>query len=512
MSVPDGHKLKGYQQIYVIKKPIANSLDTYSGEREVLFRCGNWCYVGRVTLDFGNAAGPSDDASDDEREEQSMSLKDIPRIIPILQRQQSKLAFYCNANAIPRQSDFHDPVEAMIEAQNFIASELQSDDVAEKLQEMEDMYPWMSSDEVKSYFELTVNVPDKAMDGIQCICSKTYSRGLIFVTMYFDSTYYVTISEGMGDQPLLDVRFPNVSAHGEGISLKRYTDDELLHKFHSLGLWQSLGGDPKSAALLAPKAKKTKNLSSDSYIQSYCVLKPSADSPSSNPSSSPPGVSQFRSALFRFGSWCYSGRVQLVEHLTLADLPHVIPALRLQQSRLEFFCDVGQVPARSPFARPLEYSLKVAPVMESEVSASEDVLQNLVKRLGDMGLGDSISQWLDGDPSQSFFEFSVAMDPETEKAHRGVELLCSKCYTPNGLVTIAIYFQGVYYLTLQEGGGEQPLLDSKFPNVAAKGRGYQIAAYSNGVKGWPALRKVSVWQTASAMQQEMELRMTKVRL
>ena len=536
--------------MYVIKKPSIHTLDAYSGEREVLFRCGNWCYLGRVTLDFGNAAGPTDDNYDsdggkdgagDEHSSSSsssssspavpsMCLADVPRIIPILQRQQSKLAFYCNATNIPRTSDFYDPIEAMSAAQNFIADELQSNDVTDRLQEMEDRYPWMSSDEVKSYFELTANVPDVALQDIQCICSKTYTRGLIFITMYFDNTFYVTIAEGMGDQPLLDVRFPNVSSHGEGLSLKRYTDgggandDREEHKYHSLVLWQSLADDGKrggsSNASLQANAKlgaknKTKNLSSDSYIQSYCVLKPNAEGSAaaagvSSPSSAGTG-GQFRTALFRFGSWCYSGRVQLVETLSLSDLPHVIPALRLQQSRLEFFCDVGVVPARSPFVRPLEYALRVAPVMESEVVGSEPVLQNLVSRLSSMGLGDSISQWLDGDPTQSFFEFAVAPDADTERAHKNVEIMCSKCYTPNGLVTVTIYFQGVYYLTIQEGHGEQPLLDSKFPNVAGKGRGYQIAAYSNGVEGWPSLRKVSVWQTASAMQLEMEQRMTKVR-
>jgi hypothetical protein len=128
-----------------------------------------------------------------------------------------------------------------------------------------------------------------------------------------------------------------------------------------------------------------------------------------------------------------------------------------------------------------------------------------------MGLGDSISEWLDGDPGQSFFEFAFAPDDETTRAHRDVELMCTKTYTPNGLVTIAIYFGGVYYLSLQDGGGEQPLLDSKFPNVAGKGRGYQIKAYSAGVDGWKSLRKVSVWQTQDAMQKEMEARMDQVR-
>ncbi|GMH46549.1 hypothetical protein TrRE_jg8835 [Triparma retinervis] len=490
--------MRGYQQVYLIKKPNPKTSDAYSGEREVLFRCGNWCYVGRVTLDFGGAEGPDDDDESDS-EGRDMSLKDIPRVIPILQRQQGKLAFYCNHDSVPRDSSFYEPLETMQEAQDFLAGEFISDEFNDSLDRFEQMYPWMNDDEIKSYFELNANFENEPMENIQCICSKTYARGLIFVTIYYENTFYVTISEGSGDQPLLDVRFPDVSNHGEGVTLMSYIDNDIEARFQKLTLWQSLAGEMKLSTLLAPRVKKTKNLASDSYVQSYIVMKPNKDE----------GNETFRTALFRFGSWCYSGRVQLTASLALADLPHVIPALRMQQSRLEFLCDVSAMPSRSPFVRPMEFAQKAAGVMEEEVVASEDVLNNLVERLSSMGLGDSISQWLEGDPSQSFFEFSFASTPDTDKAHKNVELMCTKSYTPNGLVTICIYFGGVYYLSLQEGGGEQPLLDSKFPNVAGKGRGYQIRSYSSGVEGWDSLRKVSIWQTQSAMQEEMEARIDK---
>lgn len=52
---------------------------------------------------------------------------------------------------------------------------------------------------------------------------------------------------------------------------------------------------------------------------------------------------------------------------------------------------------------------------------------------------------------------------------------------------------------------------ARFPNVSAKGRGYQIRAMTEGPEGWEELRKVSVWQTAAALQQEMETKMIKAR-
>ena len=40
-----------------------------------------------------------------------------------------------------------------------------------------------------------------------------------------------------------------------------------------------------------------------------------------------------------------------------------------------------------------------------------------------------------------------------------------------------------------EAGGEQPLLDSTFPDVSTRSRGYQIAAYNHST-----YRKLSLWQ------------------
>jgi hypothetical protein len=46
------------------------------------------------------------------------------------------------------------------------------------------------------------------------------------------------------------------------------------------------------------------------------------------------------------------------------------------------------------------------------------------------------------------------------------------------------------------------LLDSRFPDVSGKGRGYQLEACNNGTSEWPELRKVSIWQTLGALEQE----------
>lgn len=448
-------------------------------ERRVLFRCGNWCYTGNVTLDKAKVL-----------------LSDLPRIIPTLQRQQNRLHFYCNASNVPGESSFKEPLEFVGEGAAFAAGELSSERVHEELQKWTDIYAWMESDAQHTYFELQCD-PPPCMDGVALAASKTYARGLVFVTVYYDKAFYIVLQDGEGDQPLLDVKFPDVSQPGQGIHVTNYHAERRWLK---LALWHSLANEVAPRPTPTPTSPKTTNLATDSYIQMYTVLKASEERGAGA------GNNAHHDVLFRFGSWCYSGSVQLTPMLDLADLPHLIPALRMQQSRLDFMCDVAQMPLSSPFARPMAYFADHAGVLESELVAAEAVLGKLLAQLTQFEVGGSVASWLEGDSAQSFFEFQLSMDKDLEKIFRNVELLASKCYAPSGVVLIAIYFQGVFYVVLGDSVGEQPLLDSRFPDVSAKGRGYLIASYAEGHGSWEHLRKVSIWQTASAMATELEAR------
>lgn len=493
---PDGKMLEGYNQTYLIQMSPedmgrGSGADGKGGdsdededdvhERRVLFRCGNWCYTGHVMVD-----------------KRKVLLDDIPRVIPMLQRQQNRLHFFCNAKSVPRESDFRAPLDCIGEAQEFAARELSSESVQAELGKWTKTMTWMEDEPGKTYFELQAEVP--AMEGINLIASKTYSRGLVFIIIYFESTFYVVVQDGEGDQPLLDVKFPDVSHHGQGIHLAAYRDNTA--PWRKLTLWHSLATEAIKPEPAAPA--RTVNLTTTAYLQMYTVMKPRPERGESAVSSA------YRDVLFRFGSWCYSGTVQLTPSLALGDIPHVIPALRMQQSRLEFLCDVAAMPSRSPYAKPMEAMMRLMPYMEAEIHKAEDVLGKLVERLSAMGLGDSITQWLEGEAGQSFFEFQLSQDREMEKQFKNIELLASKCYHPSGVVLVTIFFAGTFYVVLADATGEQPLLDSRFPDVSTKGRGYQVTAYSEGAPNWPQLRKVSVWQTAAAMQTEMEARLSKM--
>lgn len=376
----------------------------------------------------------------------------------------------------------------------FIAREISSEEVDKELRKMSNVFPWIDDDRAPTYFEMTLShVPDY-MDKVTLIASKTYTRGLIIISIYYDRTIYFLLSAGEGDQPLLDVRFPDVSKHGQGLHINSYGDNQFGYK--KLTLWHIVDPEPFSIRKDFPKLK-TINVATSNYEQTYCIMKSSWDTKTNQ-------LSIHHDALFRFGSWCYAGRVQLTATIGLHDVPFVIPALRMQQSRLDYYCDVNSVPVTSPFAAALGYIHKITPCIEQHILRSEDTLKALVDRLSNMGLGDSVSKWLEGDSANSFFEFKLSPDQELSTKLNNIEMIVTKAYYPSGIITMTIFFQTTVYVCVLESSGENPLLDSRFPDISGKGRGYQLESFGDGTEDWPELRKVSIWQTIGALEQEFK--------
>jgi hypothetical protein len=188
------------------------------------------------------------------------------------------------------------------------------------------------------------------------MASKTYTMGLIVISIYLEGTLYVVVQGGEGDQHLLDVRFPDVSKRGQGLHVASYLEETPF--WRRLTLWHCIDNDGTTMGVVpSPKTRKvqTTDISSSDYIQSYCILKSKDRSPDSTASSA-----CMHEAMFRFGSWCYAGSVQLTPAIKLADIPYVIPALRIQQSRLSYYSDVRHLPSGCRFARALEYLHKVS--------------------------------------------------------------------------------------------------------------------------------------------------------
>ena len=353
----------GYNQTYVIMKTTPSATEEKCSDEEksldedipVFFRCGNWCYKGNVQFP-GLKIG----------------ISDLAILIPTLQKQQGSLQYYCSAMNVPSSSDYYTPLKILREATEFAANEMTSHVIEKELRKMSTVFPWIDADGAATYFELTLNNVASSMDNVGLVASKTYCRGLIIISIYCEKVVYFVIQSGEGDQPLLDVRFPDVSKHGQGLLLQSYNNS--LSPYRKLTLWHILEHDSVAPiSRIIPKIR-TLNLSTSNYQQTYCVMRSCADASSSSSSSSL-NLSNHHDVLFRFGTWCYAGRVLLTPTLTLSDIPFVIPALRMQQGRLEYYCDISTIPTNSPYARALEYMQKLDPLIESQIHDSEEVLQ-----------------------------------------------------------------------------------------------------------------------------------------
>ncbi len=527
-----------YEQLYVVLHtgPMDPEVKRHEGH-EVLFQCGKWCYTGKA--DFGSM---------------KPTPSSIPLLIPALQKQQANLRYFCNNDNIPEKSVFSGCVAFVQQAANFFAKQMVSEHTERELIKLAKIFPWVDSigDENSAsttYFEIECDSKylPPCMENVAIMALKRYVRGLIIISIYHCGTFYFIVQSGEGDQALLDLRFPDVTKKGEGMHLASYTLNDL--PWSKMTLWHLLdeGNTVNSAGKLLSgnsgtdsegnirkvSLPKTLSISSKNYQQTYCVLKSAWEGAA-------PKINMYHDTFFRFGSWCYSGRVQLTPIIQLTDVPFVIPALRMQQSLLTFMCAVDSVPATSLFAPALDYFQSHEEILEGVVEDSIEALENLIDRLSRMGLGAAVSTWLDGDANSSFFEFKLDLSDATMKAFKAIELIASKSYHASGIITKSIFFNNTIYVSVEDGTTEQPLLDSTFPDVSGKGRGYQIFNYADaqsrqtanmraatvssttnntlsekfvssdyngdGHPFWPELKKVSIWQTTSALEQEFRER------
>jgi len=503
----------GYSQIYIVRGEDLGRSDSKANEEneshEVFFRCGNWSYVGRIQ--FGQL---------------KMCTSDLPVLVPALQKQQGSLRYYCHSSNVPKNSEFSQPLDFIYEAVDFFAREMVSDGVEKEIKKMASVFSWINDDSAATYFELGL-VPDlpSYMDSISLIAAKTYTRGLVIITIFAEGCLYFVLASGEGDQALLDVRFPDVSKHGQGLHLASYPFPSPAQPYRKLILWHAISGGGSAAERMRELPRiKTLNVSSRSYEQTYCIMRSSWDGNSAT-------LSVHHDVLFRFGSWCYSGRVQLIPTIALSDLPFIIPALRIQQSRLDYLCDTASVPTTSPFAGALAYVNQHGPLLEGIIANAEDALMRIMDQLrskGDALEAERMQEWLSGEPADTFFEFATLHDQRAAQQLKNIELIASKVYHASGIITLSAYFDGCIYVTVQDGSKENPLLDSRFPDFSGKGRGVQIATFKDAegepgsrmspsssshdssvgsteaeaerCQDWPGLKRVSVWQTKAALE------------
>jgi len=356
-------------------------------------------------------------------------------------------------------------LEILQETNEFISREITSLPILECIQEVdEDFFS------EGHYFELVSESLPSQMNDIECVCSKTYCNGACFVTFYFEGGFYVILLDTENeDQALLDVSMPDITLGGEGITLKLYdrqeaccnneTTDAIYWK--RLSLWSTLGVPIEKELNEA----STLSLSSSCYGQSYIILKPNKPDPSK------------RDVLFMFGSWAYSGGLDLLSELSFADVEHIIPALRVQQHKLSFLCHTSEMPLENIFTAPLEYMAKIGNLVEQEVMNTSRAVELL--------------QIEDEDPETLLFQFETAPHSRTVLDQCHIDCIATKSYRASGVVVMNVYFRGAFYVCLTSGGNDVGLLDSHFPSIVNE-HSFHLKSFPGGINGWENLRKLSL--------------------
>jgi hypothetical protein len=322
------------------------------------------------------------------------------------------------------------------------------------------------------FFEMVCDIPSN-MDDTQCICAKTYFKEICVIIIYLEGIFYCILGDATEEQPLLDVDFPDISQEGRGLLLA--LNDRVsptkkqneLPQWRKLSLWQACSTKEK---LSSPP--RLMSLSVPCYQQTYCILKKQSSDANTDAS--------VRNVLFRFGSWCYNGEIELIPQLSIHDIPHVIPTLRIQQHKLSFMSDIAALREDCIFTDPLLYIADLSTKMENEILSVENTIADI--------------NFDDNDTDSSFFEFALAMNRDTYLHRNDIDLVATKSHHPNGLVVFHIYFDGAFYVSIRERSGDQTLLDSHFPCVVGHGQGKQLKSYPTGLPGWPEVRKLSLWR------------------
>ena len=227
---------EGYHQTYIVQKPRGRTT-----RRSVFVRCGNWCYDGNV--DLGQV---------------SLALSDVPMAIPILQAQQGSLRYVSEFSRLSRSSPFRRPLVHLVRVAGFIEEQVATEAVEQALMQLSALSTgspqkgpnpnrvagiaeaegadgrMVAGEAPDEYFELELTDACKVYKNVEMLASKTYVRGIILILVYFDGHFYCTMGEGQGDQPLLDVAFPDMSRRGGGCMIGTF-EHPYFRKF---SVWQ----------------------------------------------------------------------------------------------------------------------------------------------------------------------------------------------------------------------------------------------------------------------------------
>eukprot|EP00939_MAST-03C_sp_MAST-3C-sp1_P003801 g3801.t1 len=394
----------------------------------------------------------------------------ILEIIRRFQIHQHRLPFYALRNDLPHKSRIYETLAAFSDVVTEAVEKLSSaDEEISKLQRC-DMLDGVEDDLSNVHFEFNFKRVPEGLKSVRVLLHKTFLGGgtVRCNAVYARGALHVVLSEGQGEHGLSDATFPEMNAHGDGYDLKEY-DAEASAIFGDLIVYGDFRRDKEKAAAKtadideAPAAEEAHGVAVSAppraligYNQTYVLHKQPPHAP----------ASPFRNVFFRCGNFCYAGNLDMgVDRPSLGALPSIVPTLQQQQSKLNYVGTIGDLLTYGRWKDTLLTLETSAKFMMEKMTNDEDVQDALESALGSSP----------GD--KAFFELRTESDmPGLED----VEMLATKTYM-KGMVFVLIFFEGSWYAHVRSASGSrcQPLLDTDFPDLSTRGRGFSLGS-SNG--------------------------------
>lgn len=215
----------GYCQTYILsKRGVVQTVEDTDNLRKALFQYGKWCYEGEVTIDT------------------EITLHNVPKILRQFQQQQNKLRFTYETKEIPLSHSCQIPLSSLTLVCSLLKEYiLKSEPLLEELENLQrkrNSNPWIDVETGKQYFELQVTQKylNEYFQNIEFLATKIYYHEVVFIVVLLaeSSSFYVTLNQTRGDQPLLDLSFPDVSSKNRGYLL--YSFNHL--SFKKLMIWE----------------------------------------------------------------------------------------------------------------------------------------------------------------------------------------------------------------------------------------------------------------------------------
>lgn len=157
-----------------------------------------------------------------------------------------------------------------------------------------------------------------------------------------------------------------------------------------------------------------------------------------------------------------------------ASLPKLLQQMQAVQSDMTFFSEYASVPEGSEQGILLATLEKAMDFIIDEIMGAESRLEDALAE----------NDWVDAESSNLYFEFETREDYRMHTA----DVVISKRYIKAVMITV-VYYEQKFLVTLGDAEKEQPLVDTLFPHVSGRRRGFQICAYDHRV-----FTKFSLWQ------------------